>query len=110
MLDMSSTTTISLLGEATPDAVAIWMCGAALILLFGALITKSKDSDLRFLTCCVLVGIFGILGFAFLAPRPAVSAPELAPPVHLNPDQASATTAAPVSDFIRDSARVPQDE
>src|SRR5688572_11907621 len=65
---MSSTTNnFSLFGDASSNQIAIWICGVALVLLLGAIIAKTKGpANLRFLTYCVLVGVFGILGFAYL--------------------------------------------
>lgn len=75
---MSSTTNnYSLLGDATPDGIAVWVCGVALILLLGTIIRKVQGSrDLRFLTCCVLIGIFGILAFVYLSPEGSPSSSE----------------------------------
>ena len=71
---MPSTINVTLLGDAAPAQVAVWVCGVALTILFGALIARAKGSrDLRFLTYCMLVGLFGILGFAYLTTDPASS-------------------------------------
>src|SRR5688572_29981610 len=77
---MSSSIDVTQLGDVSPDKIAIWISGVALIILLGRIIGKTKTSgDLRFLTYCVLVGVFGILGFAYFSPDRSAVANDDAP-------------------------------